>query len=65
MKKTYFANVELHVVPYFEKKLEERKDVITVAKKDETLRTTRRGTQYVYYELEAEEGIIDPDWELK
>lgn len=65
MKKIYYANVEKHVVPYFEKKLEERKDVITVIKKDESSRTTRRGIPYVYYELEAEEGIIDPAWELK
>jgi hypothetical protein len=64
MRKQYYANVEVSCVEYFEKNLEERKDLVTVITKDDVPRTSEDGTQYIQYILEAEENIIDSAWEL-
>ena len=63
MKKQYHAKVAIGMVGYFEKKLEERKDKIdSVSKSD--LKIARNGLQYYAYDLVAEEGVIDPKFEV-
>lgn len=64
-KDLYYANVYVEGIDYFEQKLEERKDKITIVKKSESPRVAKDGTQYITYILEAEEGLIDPEWKLK
>ena len=61
----YYANVAISCVDYFEKKLEERIDKITLIEKDNSPRTSDNGTKYIRYILEAEEGLIDSKWELE
>lgn len=63
MKKLYYAYVVEDMVGYFEKKLDERKDKIKVVHMSTAI--SENGKPLVYYELEAEEGVIDSKWELK
>ena len=62
MKKLYYAYVVLNVKDYFENKLREHgaiilsHDLVTKSNSNEPL---------YYYVVEADEGIIDPKWELK
>ena len=62
MKKLYYAYVVLNVKDYFEDKLREHgaiilsRDLVTKSNSNEPL---------YYYVVEANEGIIDPKWELK
>lgn len=63
MKKRYYAKVAIGMVGYFEKKLEERKDKVELVSKSD-LQLTRSGIQYYGYDLIAEEGIIDPKFEV-
>ena len=63
--KRYHVNVIIDLVDYFENKLSERADKINIIKKDEVPQTAENGKQYIYYILEAEEGVIDPKYELK
>lgn len=63
MRKFYYAYVDADMVDYFEEKLSERKDNIDIIKKDAVVTGNREICMY-YYKLKAEEGIINPKWEL-
>lgn len=63
MKKLYYAYIPEDLVGYFEEKLEERKDKIKIVIKDSAI--SEKGEPLAHYVLEAEEGFIDPKWELK
>ena len=62
MKKVYEAYVIIKLKDYFEDKLREHgviilsHDLVTKSNSNEPL---------YYYVVEADEGIIDPKWELK
>ena len=62
MKKRYYAYVKEDVVDYFEEKLREREDKIKIL--EVTPFTSEKGEVIVYFEVEAEEGVINPKWEL-
>ena len=62
-KKRYYAYVTENMVEYFEKMLEERKDKIEFIYSHPC--TSENNEPVVCYLLEAEEGVIDPKWELK
>lgn len=63
MKKLYYAYVAEDMISHFEEKLDERKDKIKVVHISKAI--SENGEPLVYYELEAEEGVIDSKWELK
>ena len=63
MKKLYYAYVVEDMIGYFEKKLDERKDKIKVVHMSTAV--SENGEPLFYYELEAEEGVINSKWELK
>ena len=63
MKKRYYAYVKEDVSRYFEKCLHQREDKIEVLRVMSA--TSENGESLCYYELEAEEGVIDSKWELK
>lgn len=63
MKKLYYAYVTIDMLCHFEEKLAELKDEIEVV--DMKPAVSEDCKPLVYYELKAEEGIIDPKWELK
>ena len=60
-KKLYYAYVAEDVADYFEEKAKEN-DVEIVLRESAI---SNEGKPAIYYELKAEEGIIDPKWELK
>ena len=62
-KKLYYAYVEMNMVNHFEEALKERADKITVCYLNPAF--SEKGRPLVRYVLEAEEGIIDPKWELR
>ena len=61
-KKYYYANVAMDMVDHFENKLSAR-DRIEVLSKTRVISET--GMPVIRYTLKAEEGIINPKWELK
>lgn len=63
MKKLYYAYVAKDMVTHFEEKLDERKNKIKVVHMSTFI--SENDEPLVYYELEAEEGVIDSKWELK
>ena len=62
MKKVYYAYVVLKVKDYFEEKL--RENEATMLSRILVMNSNNNELLY-YYTIEAEEGIIDPKWELK
>lgn len=63
MRKLYYAYVTEDMVSYFEEKLNELKDKIDVIGISPAI--SENNNPLKYYVLSAEEGIIDPKWELK
>lgn len=63
MKKLYEAYVATYMVDSFEKALCERKDKVKVVNTRYVM--SESGEPLVRYILEAEEGIINPKWEIK
>lgn len=61
-KKYYYANVATDVVDYFDNELSLRDEIEIVSK---TSMLSETGTSVIRYILKAEEGIINPKWELK
>lgn len=62
MKKLYYAYVAEDLVDYFESKLLER-EVITINR--ELIENTNDNKLYYYFVLKAEDGTIDPKFEIK
>ena len=62
MKKIYEAYVIIKLKDYFEDKLLENE--ATMLSRDLVINSSDNEPLY-YYTIEAEEGIIDPKWELK
>ena len=62
MKKIYYAYVVSKVKDYFEDKLLENGAIIL--SRDLVINSNNNEPLY-YYTIEAEEGVIDPKWELK
>ena len=62
MKKVYEAYVIIKLKDYFEEKL--RENEATMLSRDLVINSNNNEPLY-YYTIEAEEGIIDPKWELK
>lgn len=63
MVKEYFAFVAPKLVDEFEAQLNSRKGITKYVRKELSL--IAGGTRAAYpYVIEAEEGIIDPKWEL-
>lgn len=60
MKKLYGANVAYDMVDYFEEQLE--KHDVEIINRD--LRFDSDWNPVYHYTLRAEEGIIDPRWEI-
>ena len=62
MKKVYEAYVVIKLKDYFEEKL--RENEATMLSRI-LVRNSNNNEPLYYYTIEAEEGIIDPKWELK
>ena len=62
MKKVYEAYVVIKLKDYFEEKL--RENEATMLSRILVINSNNNEPLY-YYTIEAEEGIIDPKWELK
>ena len=62
MKKLYYAYVVLKLKDRFEDKLRDKK--ATILSRDLVINSNNNEPLY-YYTIEAEEGIIKPEWELK
>ena len=62
MKKVYEAYVVIKLKDYFEEKLRENK--ATMLSRILVINSNNNEPLY-YYTIEAEEGIINPKWELK
>ena len=62
MKKVYEAYVVIKLKDYFEEKL--RENEATMLSRDLVINSNNNELLY-YYTIEAEEGIINPKWELK
>jgi hypothetical protein len=61
MKKRYYAFVAKDMVDYFEGRVRDKE--IKIIKREPA--TSTNGEPLLYYELEAEEGVIDSKWELE
>ena len=62
MKKLYYAYVVLKLKDRFEDKLRDKR--ATILSRDLVINSNNNELLY-YYTIEAEEGIINPKWELK
>ena len=62
MKKVYEAYVVIKLKDYFEEKLRENEATMLSLI---LVRNSNNNELLYYYTIEAEEGIIDPKWELK
>ena len=62
MKKVYEAYVVIKLKDYFEEKLRENEAIILSRI---LVMNSNNNELLYYYTIEAEEGIIDPKWELK
>ena len=62
MKKLYYAYVAEDLVDYFESKLLER-EVIIINR--ELIENANDNKLYYYFVLKAEDGTIDPKFEIK
>ena len=62
MKKLYYTYVILELKDFFENKL--REHVATILSHSLVINSNNNQPLY-YYIIEAEEGIINPKWELK
>ena len=62
MKKVYEAYVVIKLKDYFEEKL--RENEATMLSRILVMNSNNNELLY-YYTIEAEEGIINPKWELK
>ena len=62
MKKVYEAYVVIKLKDYFEEKL--RENGANMLSRIPVMNSNNNELLY-YYTIEAEEGIIDPKWELK
>ena len=62
MKKAYEAYVVIKLKDYFEEKL--RENEATMLSRILVINSNNNEPLY-YYTIEAEEGIINPKWELK
>ena len=62
MKKVYEAYVVIKLKDYFEEKL--RENETTILSRILVINSNNNEPLY-YYTIEAEEGIINPKWELK
>ena len=62
MKKVYEAYVVIKLKDYFEEKL--RENEATMLSRILVINSNNNEPLY-YYTIEAEEGIINPKWELK
>lgn len=60
--KIYYAYVVMDMVEYFEERLI-KEDKIKYFSKESAI--SESGEPLIYYVIEAEEGLIDPKWELK
>ena len=63
MVKKYYAYVALDLIDLFEEKLRSFGDRISSIERDELL-MNEDGMLFYPYVIEAEEGIINPKWEL-
>ena len=62
MKKLYYAYVVLKLKDRFEDKLRDKK--ANILSRELVINSNNNEPLY-YYTIEAEEGIIKPEWELK
>ena len=62
MKKLYYAYVVLKLKDHFEDKLRDKR--ATILSRELVINSNNNEPLY-YYTIEAEEGIIKPEWELK
>ena len=62
MKKVYEAYVVIKLKDYFEEKLRENEAIILSRI---LVMNSNNNELLYYYTIEAEEGIINPKWELK
>ena len=62
MKKVYEAYVIIKLKDYFEEKLRENEAIMLSRI---LVMNSNNNELLYYYTIEAEEGIIDPKWELK
>lgn len=62
MKKLYYAYIAADLVNYFESKALEREAIIV---NRELIKNTNDNKPYYYFVLRAEEGTINPKFELK
>ena len=62
MKKVYEAYVVIKLKDYFEEKLRENEAIMLSRI---LVMNSNNNELLYYYTIEAEEGIIDPKWELK
>ena len=62
MKKLYYAYIVSNLKDYFEDKL--REHGVIILSRDLVINSNNYEPLY-YYEVEAEEGIIHPKWEVK
>lgn len=65
MIKKYYARVATDVTYYFMRKLEELNDKIYSVEVSEVQYSEDEGVFYREYVITAEEGIIDPDFEIE
>ena len=59
-KKLYYAHVAENMVDYFESKLKELEDSVTVISKQFAL--SENNETIVSYTLEAKDNVINPKW---
>ena len=62
MEKLYYAYVLESMVESFEKEMDKRKDKIKIIYSCSSI--WENGDPVTYYLLQAEEGVINPKWEL-
>ena len=62
MKKVYEAYIVIKLKDYFEEKLRENEAIMLSRI---LVMNSNNNELLYYYTIEAEEGIIDPKWELK
>ena len=60
--KRYFAYVVTDLAEGFEERLN-KEDKVELFSKERAV--SEHGEQVFYYEIDAEEGLINPKWELK
>ena len=65
MIKQYYARVSVDMTYYFMRKLKELNDMIYKVEASEVKYSESEGLHYREYIITAEEGIIDPEYEMR